>query len=138
MATTFAWQDLHKPAGDPARFAAIADGVLNGDRVDEADALFLLRDAHLSDLCALGHEMRLRRVPGDHVTFVIDTNPNYTNVCITDCLFCAFYRKPGHKEAYWHSVDEVVEMVGRAVEKGATTSLLQGGHNPEIPFSYYL
>jgi cyclic dehypoxanthinyl futalosine synthase len=57
---------------------------------------------------------------------------------VTDCLFCAFDRKPGHEEGYWHSVDEVVEMVGRAVEKGATTSLLQGGHNPEIPFDYYL
>ena len=82
--------------------------------------------------------MRQRRVPGDFVTFVIDTNPNYTNVCVTDCLFCAFYRKPGHREGYWHSAEEVVEMVGRAVEKGATTSLLQGGHNPEIPFEYYL
>ena len=50
------------------------------------------------------------------VTFVIDSNPNYTNYCDADCLFCAFYRKPGHAEQYWHSVDEIVEMVGRAVE----------------------
>jgi cyclic dehypoxanthinyl futalosine synthase len=138
MATTFAWQDLHRPAGDPTRFAELAERVLDGERIDGQDALFLLRDAHLADLCALGAEMRRRRAPGDFVTFVIDTNPNYTNVCITDCLFCAFYRKPGHPEGYWHSVDEVVDMVGRAVAKGATTSLLQGGHNPEIPFSYYV
>lgn len=137
MATTFAWQDLHRPTGDPARFREVADVVLAGERIDEEAALFLLRDAHLADLCALGAEMRRRRVPGNFVTFVIDTNPNYTNVCVTDCLFCAFYRKPGHPEGYWHSVEEIVEMVGRAVEKGATTSLLQGGHNPEIPFSYY-
>jgi len=138
MATTFAWQDLHRPSGDPIRFREVAERALGGERIDDEDALFLLRDANLSDLCALGGEMRRWRVPGDFVTFVIDTNPNYTNVCVTDCLFCAFYRKPGHEEQYWHGVDEVVAMVGRAVERGATTSLLQGGHNPEIPFSYYV
>jgi cyclic dehypoxanthinyl futalosine synthase len=138
MATRFAWQDLHRPSGDPLRFREIAGRALGDERIDDEDALFLLRDANLSDLCALGGELRRRRVPGDRVTFVIDTNPNYTNVCITDCLFCAFYRKPGDKEQYWHSVDEVVAMVGRGVERGATTSLLQGGHNPEIPFQYYV
>jgi cyclic dehypoxanthinyl futalosine synthase len=138
VATRFAWQDLHRPSGDSVRFEEIAGRVLGAERIDEEDAQFLLRDAELGDLCALGDAMRRRRVAGDFVTFVIDTNPNYTNVCVTDCLFCAFYRKPGHEEGYWHSVDEVVEMVGRAVEKGATTSLLQGGHNPEIPFDYYL
>jgi cyclic dehypoxanthinyl futalosine synthase len=138
VSTTFAWQDVHKPSGDPVRFREIAGRALAGERVDEGDALFLLRDAALSDLCALGDELRRRRVPGDAVTFVIDTNPNYTNVCVTDCLFCAFYRKPGHAEGYWHSVDEIVETVGRAVAQGATTTLLQGGHNPAIPFSYYV
>jgi cyclic dehypoxanthinyl futalosine synthase len=138
MATTFAWQEIHRPSGEQARFEEIATKALEGDRIGESEALFLLRDANLSDLCALGDRIRQARVPGDCVTFVIDTNPNYTNVCVTDCLFCAFYRKPGHEESYWHPVEEVVAMVGRAVEKGATTSLLQGGHNPEIPLSYYL
>jgi cyclic dehypoxanthinyl futalosine synthase len=137
VTSSFAARIPSGPPGDSARFRTVADRVLAGERLGRDDALFLLGEARLPDLCALGHEARLRRVPGDRVTFVIDTNPNYTNVCVTDCLFCAFYRKPGHEEAYWHSVDEVVEMVGRAVEKGATTALLQGGHNPEIPFSYY-
>ncbi len=138
MATTFAWQRVKKPTGDPAHFAEIAERALAGERIDADDASFLLADAELSDLCALGDAVRRRKVPGDAVTFVVDPNPNYTNVCVTDCLFCAFYRKPGHAEAYWHGVDEVVAMVGRAVERGATTALLQGGHNPEIPFSYYV
>lgn len=138
MATTFAWQNLHRPSGDLAPFQEIADRVLDDERIDESDALFLLREANLSDLCALGDTMRHRRVPGNAVTFVIDTNPNYTNICVTDCLFCAFYRKPGDKEGYWHSVEDVVEIVRRGVVKGATTTLMQGGHNPEIPFSYYL
>ncbi len=84
MSTTFAWQDLHRPTGDPVRFAEIADRLLSDERVDGDDALFLLRDAALADLGAVAHEMRRRRVPGDRVTFVIDTNPNYTNVCVTD------------------------------------------------------
>lgn len=138
MSSTFAWQRVRQPTGDPARFSEIADRALAGERLDAADALFLLADAPLAELCALGDEVRRRKVPGDFVTFVIDTNPNYTNVCVTDCLFCAFYRKPGHAEAYWHTVDEVVAMVGRSVDGGATTALLQGGHNPEIPFSYYI
>lgn len=137
MATKFAWETLHKPSGDATRFDDIASRVLADERIDEADALFLLRDANLSDLCALGDAMRRRKVPGNAVTFVIDTNPNYTNACVTDCLFCAFYRKPGHDEVYWHPVEDVVKMVGRGVARGATTALMQGGHNPDIPFSYY-
>ncbi|MAF27153.1 MAG: dehypoxanthine futalosine cyclase [Gemmatimonadetes bacterium] len=130
-------QKTHIPRGDSVRFAEVERRVLAGDRLDAASALFLLRDARLGDLGSLAHEMRGRRVPGNAVTFVIDTNPNYTNACETDCLFCAFYRKPGHEEAYRHPVERIVERGGRAVERGATTALLQGGHNPEIPYEYY-
>ena len=72
------------------------------------------------------------------MTFAIDTNPNYTNVCVTDCQFCAFYRKPGDPEAYTLTVDEVMAKIAGAVERGATTVLLQGGHNPSLPLEYYL
>ena len=68
---------------------------------------------------------------------MIDSNPNYTNVCITDCQFCAFYRKPGHPEAYTLTVEEVLAKVEFAASKGATTVLLQGGHNPALPLDYY-
>jgi 2-iminoacetate synthase ThiH len=67
------------------------------------------------------------------VTFVIDSNPNYTNVCITDCQFCAFYRKPGDRRRDTLTVEQVLEKVEFAAEKGATTVLLQGGHNPACP-----
>src|SRR5437773_1881763 len=87
---------------------------------------------------ALANEARFRRLPERRVTFVIDSNPNYTNVCITDCQFCAFYRKPGHPEAWTLTVDEVLAKVEFAAAKGATTVLLQGGHNPELPLDYYL
>jgi cyclic dehypoxanthinyl futalosine synthase len=83
-------------------------------------------------------DVRRRKHPEDVVTFVVDTNPNYTNVCNVDCTFCAFYRPPGHEEAYTHSIDEMMERIGRAVERGVTTVLMQGGVNPELPLDYYL
>ena len=108
------------------------------DRLDEAEALWLLEDAPLLDLGTLANFDRFRRHPDPEVTFVVDTNPNYTNVCEVDCTFCAFYRRPGHEEAYTYTVEEVLDRMAPAVEQGATTVLLQGGVNESLPFSYYL
>ncbi|HXJ81153.1 MAG TPA: radical SAM protein, partial [Candidatus Methylomirabilis sp.] len=116
----------------------IRDKVEAGKRLDRADGLWLLTEAPLLDLGSLAQEERFRRIPQKQVTFVIDSNPNYTNVCITDCQFCAFYRKPGDKEAYTLTVEEVMAKVEAAWRNGATTILLQGGHNPALPLDYYL
>ncbi|HMH50930.1 MAG TPA: cyclic dehypoxanthinyl futalosine synthase [Candidatus Acidoferrum sp.] len=112
--------------------------VLAGERLDRKDGHWLLTEAPLLEAGALANEVRFRRLPERRVTFVIDSNPNYTNVCITDCQFCAFYRKPGHPEAWTLTVDEVLAKIEFAAAKGATTVLLQGGHNPELPLDYYL
>jgi dehypoxanthine futalosine cyclase len=109
-----------------------------GERLDRKDGHWLLSDAPLLEVGALANDARFRRHPARQVTFVIDSNPNYTNVCITDCQFCAFYRKPGHPEAWTLTVDEVLAKVESAARNGATTVLLQGGHNPELPLDYYL
>jgi cyclic dehypoxanthinyl futalosine synthase len=116
----------------------VQEKVEAGARLDRIDGRWLLTEAPLLDLGSLAQEVRFRRIPQRRVTFVIDTNPNYTNVCITDCQFCAFYRRPGDKEAYTLTVDEVLEKVAFAVREGATTVLLQGGHNPALPLEYYL
>jgi len=116
----------------------IRDKVLAGERLDRKDGAWLLNDAPLLELGALADEKRHRLIPERRVTFVIDSNPNYTNVCITDCQFCAFYRKPGHAEAWTLTVDQVLEKVEFAANKGATTILLQGGHNPALPLEYYV
>jgi cyclic dehypoxanthinyl futalosine synthase len=116
----------------------IREKTLNGKRLEREEGRWLLADAPLLEVGALANEVRLARHPDKIVTFVIDTNPNYTNVCITDCQFCAFYRKPGDKEAWTLSVDEVLAKVEFAASKGATTVLLQGGHNPALPLDYYL
>jgi len=115
----------------------IESKVIAGERLSGDEGRYLLTEADLTALGSLAQEARFRHVPDRRVTFVIDSNPNYTNVCDTDCHFCAFYRKPGAPDAYWLTVDEVMEKIDAAVAVGATTVLLQGGHNPQIPFSYY-
>jgi len=117
---------------------AIASRALRGERLDREAGRWLLTEAPLLELGALAQEVRLARVPGRRVTFVVDSNPNYTNVCVTDCQFCAFYRKPGDPEAWTLTVDEVLARVDAAAARGATTVLLQGGHNPALPLEYYL
>ncbi len=121
-----------------ARIDAIADAVRAGKRLDRDDGRFLLTDAPLLELGALANAERFHRIPDKTVTFVIDSNPNYTNVCITDCQFCAFYRKPGDPDAWTLTVDEVLAKVESAATHGATTILLQGGHNPALPLEYYV
>ena len=116
----------------------VRDKALNGKRLDREEGRWLLTDAPLLEVGALASEVRFARHPERVVTFVIDTNPNYTNVCVTDCQFCAFYRKPGDPEAWTLTVDEVLAKVEFAASKGATTVLLQGGHNPALPLEYYL
>ena len=107
-------------------------------RIDREEGHHLLTDAPLLEVGARAAAARFARRPDKVVTFVIDSNPNYTNVCITDCQFCAFYRKPGDREAWTLTVDEVLAKVESAATKGATTVLLQGGHNPALPLDYYL
>jgi cyclic dehypoxanthinyl futalosine synthase len=120
-----------------SRLDEVRDKLERGKRLDRNDGLMLLTETPLLELGALANEARFTRIPERAVTFVIDSNPNYTNVCVTDCQFCAFYRKPGDPEAYTLSVEEVLARVESAAAKGATTVLLQGGHNPALPLDYY-
>jgi len=81
--------------------------------------------------------VRRRRYPDGIVTYLIDRNINYTNVCVTACKFCAFYRAPKHEEGWSHPVEEILRRCGEAVELGATQVMLQGGHHPEYGVGYY-
>src|ERR1035437_6054463 len=118
-------------------FGHLAAKVRRGERLTPEEGLFLLTDADLMDLGQLAQWVRHQKHPGRQVTFLVDSNPNYTNVCVADCLFCAFYRRPGDKEAYTLSVEQVMEKIKSAADQGATTVLLQGGLNPELPLDYY-
>jgi cyclic dehypoxanthinyl futalosine synthase len=116
----------------------VAEKVEAGKRLDRREGLWLLESAPLLDLGILAQSARFRLHPEKRVTFVVDSNPNYTNVCVTDCQFCAFYRKPGDPEGHTLTAEEVLRKVEFAASKGATTVLLQGGHNPDIPLEYYV
>ncbi|MCC7411616.1 MAG: dehypoxanthine futalosine cyclase [Gammaproteobacteria bacterium] len=109
-----------------------------GERIGPDEGLYLLRGADLLELAARAESVRYGLHPDPAVSFVIDTNPNYTNVCTTACRFCAFARRPAAADAYVLSVQEVMAHIETAVQLGATTVLLQGGHNPALPLRYYL
>ena len=116
----------------------IYEQVVQQRPLSQDQALWLLEQAELLELAELATLVRQRYHTGRYVTFHIDTNPNYTNICETACKFCAFYRTAKQADAYWLSVEQVLEKIQQAVEAGARTVLLQGGHNPQIPFDYYL
>ncbi|HTK81930.1 MAG TPA: cyclic dehypoxanthinyl futalosine synthase [Bacteroidota bacterium] len=116
----------------------IIESVRSGKRISREEGLALLQKAELLDLGELANEIRFRKNPDPRVTFVVDTNPNYTNICNIDCIFCAFYRHEGEEGEYTYSVDRMIENFKRAAANGVTTVLLQGGVNPKIPFEYYL
>ncbi len=120
-------------------WSTIEAKVRRGERLSHAEGVYLLGDAPLLELGSLANEVRAKKTDPAIVTYVVDTNPNYTNVCTVDCHFCAFYRKPGANapDAYTHDLDGVMRMMEAAHQLGATTVLLQGGLNPEIPWEFY-
>lgn len=109
-----------------------------GPRYGRKEALELLKNMPMGELMRLAHTARLKRMPGNIVTFVVDTNPNYTNRCVTNCEFCAFCRNPADKEAFTLTPRELADQVKRAYNLGARTVLLQGGHNPDVRLKDWL
>jgi cyclic dehypoxanthinyl futalosine synthase len=117
---------------------SVDNAVNNGLRLNEEQSLWCLTDADLWDLGRWAHMVRCRMHPPDRVTYQIDRNINYTNVCVSRCLFCAFSRSPDDSGAYTLSIDEILDKVREAEEIGSTGILLQGGINPRLRFAYYL
>src|SRR6476620_11458868 len=100
--------------------------------------LELYQQAPLLELGQLADAERWRRHPDPVVTYIIDRNINYTNVCVADCQFCAFYRRPKHAEGYVLSFEQIGAKIDECKAIGGVQILLQGGHNPYIPFQWYL
>jgi cyclic dehypoxanthinyl futalosine synthase len=108
-----------------------------GARVDAAEALALFREAPLPLLGELANAIRLRKHPEPVVTYIIDRNVNYTNVCVARCNFCAFYRPVGSHEGYVLAFDEIHRKIQETIDLGGGQLLLQGGHNPDVPLAWY-
>ena len=100
--------------------------------------LELYERAPLLELGRLADEVRWKLHPENVVTYIIDRNINYTNVCVADCKFCAFYRRPKHPEGYLLSFEEIGRKIDELKAIGGVQILMQGGHNPYIPFEWYL
>jgi cyclic dehypoxanthinyl futalosine synthase len=107
------------------------------ERLEKKTALHLLRGADLLGLGAMADTLRRQLHPEGVVTFVVDRNINYTNVCINKCRFCAFYREPGSPEAYVLGKDELFSKIDETLALGGTQILLQGGLNPDLGLDYY-
>ena len=119
------------------RIDQIAAGVIAGERVSAADALELYRHAPTPLLGQLADRVRARKHPDPVVTYIVDRNVNYTNVCVAKCSFCAFYREVGSPEGYVLGFEELFRKIDETIAVGGVQLLLQGGHNPDLPLTWY-
>jgi len=116
---------------------AIVAKVMQGGRVSAAEALQLYREAPTQVLGRLADTIRVRRHPEGVVTYIIDRNVNYTNICVARCNFCAFYRPVGSGEGYVLGFEEIFSKIDETISVGGNQLLLQGGHNPDLPIRWY-
>jgi dehypoxanthine futalosine cyclase len=121
-----------QPAYEPAPVAGRPFAAEIGEWLE------VLRATPLLELGARAHALRLQRAPADVVSYIVDRNINYTNLCVTDCKFCAFYRRPKDVEAYVLDFEEIGAKIDQAKALGAVQILMQGGHNPYLPLDWYL
>ena len=113
--------------------AAVADG----RRVQAEDAALLYRQADLLTLGELANTVRKRLHPERLVTFIVDRNINYTNVCVNKCKFCAFYRAEDSPEAYILTKEEIFRKIEETIALGGTQILMQGGVHPDLGIEYF-
>ncbi len=115
----------------------ISDKVRSGSRIDEAEALWLYNNADLHTLGQLASLRRYQKNPQPIVTYVIDRNVNYTNICISGCKFCAYYCGPEKEGGFVLSFDELGRKIQETKALGGTQILLQGGLHPELGLDFY-
>jgi cyclic dehypoxanthinyl futalosine synthase len=118
--------------------AQVLSRALDGERITDDDALTLLESGDLVSVGRAANELRARHTDPDAVTFIVDRNVNYTNICVTDCDFCAFYRRPGDRaEAYLLPKPVIFKKIEETLGIGGTGVLMQGGHHPDLGVDYY-
>jgi cyclic dehypoxanthinyl futalosine synthase len=115
----------------------ILDNVLDGQRLTVDDCTTLLESYDVAAIGAAADEIRQRRHPDNIVTYIIDRNINYTNVCNVVCTFCAFYRKPGAPDTYVQTIDAICEKIDETIALGGTGVLMQGGLHPDFGIEWY-
>ena len=116
----------------------IKQKILNSERISEAESLTLFRDGNLYDLGLLADFIRKKKHPDSVVTYVIDRNINYTDICISACKFCAFYKAPEDPKGTVITFGELAEKIAETKELRGTQILLQGGLHPDKPLEFYI
>jgi cyclic dehypoxanthinyl futalosine synthase len=123
---------------DNSTVAAILDRALSGERITDEDAITVLRSRDLVPVGRAANTLRARRTDPGRITFIVDRNVNYTNVCYTDCDFCAFYRRPGDtREGYLLPKAVIFKKIEETLALGGTGLLMQGGHHPDLDIAFY-
>jgi cyclic dehypoxanthinyl futalosine synthase len=117
--------------------ATIEEKLTAGQSIDRSEALWLLEDADLLAIGKLADAVRQRKHPQGRVTFVVDRNVNYSNICVSKCKFCAFYRDEHDADSYLLSYDEIFAKVQELVEHDGTQLLMQGGIHPTLTIDWY-
>jgi len=120
------------------QIADLLHRALNLEWLTPEEGVFLLENASTAELMYVGDRLRRHHVPGNVVTWIIDRNSNTTNVCIANCKFCNFYRRPGHAESYITTIDEYKQKIEETFRLGGEQLLLQGGHHPDLGLSFYV
>lgn len=116
----------------------VLEKALDGERIGDDDALTLLESRDLVSIGRAANELRARKTEATRITFIVDRNLNYTNVCVTDCDFCAFYRRPGdRREGYLLPKPVIFKKIEETLALGGTGLLMQGGHHPDLGIDYY-
>jgi cyclic dehypoxanthinyl futalosine synthase len=115
----------------------IVEKVVQGGRVSADEALALYRSAPTHVLGRVADAIRARKHPEPIVTYIIDRNVNYTNICVARCNFCAFYRPVGAGDGYVLGFEEIFQKIDETIAVGGNQLLLQGGHNPDLPIQWY-
>lgn len=120
-----------------ASIQPILDKALDGERLTAEDCTALLESRDFVRIGLAAHQVRMRHNPTDIVTYIIDRNINYTNVCNVVCTFCAFYRRPGKPDTYVHSIEEIEKRIDETIALGGTGVLMQGGLHPDFNIEWY-
>ncbi|HXQ71090.1 MAG TPA: radical SAM protein, partial [Pyrinomonadaceae bacterium] len=115
----------------------ILDRVLDGERMSVDECRTLLESHDIARMGVAADEIRARRHPENIVTYIIDRNINYTNVCNVVCTFCAFYRRPGAPDTYVRTFEEICEKIDETIALGGTGVLMQGGLHPDFGLEWY-
>lgn len=121
-----------------SRGQSILKGVLEGNRLSEEEAIFLIKEGDILALGQVAREIYQKKHPDNQVTFIIDRNINYTNICVSQCKFCAFYRRKNASDAYILSRKEILAKVKETIRLDGTQIMLQGGLHPDLTLDYYI